>query len=73
MINLYNMEGKKEECAKGEGVYIQLPFVCVCTLMNEDTLILNEDALILNEDALILNEDALAYALTSHAIPTIPT
>ena len=29
MINLYNTEGKKEECAEGEGVNIQTT-LCLC-------------------------------------------
>ena len=41
MINLYNMEKN----AEGEEFIYKLPFVCVCTLINEDALILNEDAL----------------------------
>ena len=37
------MEEKEEECVEREGLYIyRRPFVCVCTLINENTLILNE-------------------------------
>jgi len=34
MINLYNMEGKKEEYAEGEGVYIQTT-LCLCLYIDK--------------------------------------
>ena len=34
MINLYNTEGKKEECAEGEGVYIQTT-LCLCLYVDK--------------------------------------
>ena len=45
IIYQHNTEEKKKNVSKERGFIYRLPFACVCTLINKDTLI-NEDALI---------------------------